>query len=287
MPTAVISDVHGNAVALRAVLADIERRGIQRIVCLGDTVGYGPDPLESVDMVRSRCAWSLMGNHDYGVLYEPTNFNPGAESAAFWTRDQFDREPDAGLRGQRYEFLNRLRVRVVEQLGPGGVEPVGAGGRQGVQVLAVHGSPRRPINEYIFPDDAVSSPDKLESIFDRVQRVCIVGHTHVPGVFTDEPDFYSPNELGEERCYIFREDEKAIVNVGSVGQPRDFDPRASYVVIYGAGEAVVDRPGFKPNAPLGLVEFVRIEYDINATASKIKSNPQLSDWLGDRLFEGR
>ncbi|MFZ4573999.1 MAG: metallophosphoesterase, partial [Phycisphaerales bacterium] len=107
------------------------------------------------------------------------------------------------------------------------------------------------------------------------------------GVFTDEPDFYSPNELGEERCYIIREDEKAIVNVGSVGQPRDFDPRASFVVIYGPGEPINSRPGFKPNAPLGIVEFVRIEYDIAATASKIKANPNLSDWLGDRLFEGR
>ena len=92
MPTAVISDVHGNAEALRTVLADIDRRGIKRIICLGDTVGYGPDPLECVDLVREKCAWSLMGNHDFGVLYEPTNFNQSAEAAAFWTREQFDNE---------------------------------------------------------------------------------------------------------------------------------------------------------------------------------------------------
>jgi diadenosine tetraphosphatase ApaH/serine/threonine PP2A family protein phosphatase len=228
-----------------------------------------------------------MGNHDYGVLYEPTNFNPGAESAAFWTRDQFDQEPDAGLRGQRYEFLNRLRVRVVEQIGPGGIEPLNSGGRQGMPVLAVHGSPRRPINEYIFPDDAQNSPDKLESIFDWVTKLCFVGHTHVPGVFTDEPDFYSPSELGEDRCYVLREDEKAIINVGSVGQPRDFDSRASYVVVYGPEETLFGRAGQKSSGPLGLVEFARIEYDIASTANRIKSNPQLSDWLGDRLFEGR
>lgn len=258
MPTAVISDIHANAEALRTVLADIEARGITRIICLGDIVGYGPDPLTCVDLVRQRCEWSLMGNHDFGVLYEPTNFNPGAESAAFWTRDQFEAEPDPTLRAARYDFLGRLRVRVVDTP-PDGAFPI----------LAVHGSPRRPINEYIFPDDATSAPDKMQSIFDRVERLAIVGHTHVPGVFTDEPDFYPPDELGES-AYRFLEHEKAVVNVGSVGQPRDGDPRASYAIVH-------------PER----IEFVRIAYDIEATASRIRAIPQLSDWLGDRLFEGR
>jgi len=270
LATAVISDVHANAAALKAVLADIEQRGLKRIICLGDTVGYGPDPLECVDMVRARCDWALMGNHDYGVLYEPTNFNAGAELAAFWTREQFDKEPDAGLRAQRYEFLNRLRVRVVERIGASGAEPIPAGQNNGgIPLLAVHGSPRRPINEYIFPDDAVNATDKLESIFDRVPRICIVGHTHVPGVFTDEPDFYPPEELGENG-YTFREGEKAVVNVGSVGQPRDFDPRASYVIIH-------------PER----IQFVRVEYDIDSTAAKIRAIDSLPDWLADRLYEGR
>ena len=147
MSTAVISDIHGNAEALRAVLADIERRGVARIICLGDIIGYGPEPLACVDLVREKCEWSLMGNHDFGVLYEPTNFNPGAEAAAYWTRGQLDAEQDADLRQSRYEFLGRLRVRVVEQVN--GATPV----------LAVHGSPRRPINEYISPDDAGTQPD--------------------------------------------------------------------------------------------------------------------------------
>ncbi len=258
MPTAVISDIHANAEALRTVLSDIEARGITRIICLGDIVGYGPDPLTCVDLVRERCEWSLMGNHDFGVLYEPTNFNPGAESAAFWTRDQFDAEPDKALRAARYDFLGRLRVRVVDTP-PGAPFPI----------LAVHGSPRRPINEYIFPDDATTSPDKLEAIFDRVDRLAVVGHTHVPGVFTDEPDFYPPDELGEQG-YRFLEHEKAVVNVGSVGQPRDGDPRASYAILH------TDR-----------VEFVRVAYNVAATAEKIRTIPQLTDWLGDRLFEGR
>lgn len=270
MPTAVISDVHANAAALRAVLADIDSRGVKRIICLGDTVGYGPDPLECVDLVRARCDWALMGNHDYGVLYEPTNFNPGAESAAFWTRAQFDQEPDGAKRAERYDFLNRLRVRVVERIGADGAEPLKPGvNDSAIPLLAVHGSPRRPINEYIFPDDAVNSTDKMESIFDRVSRICMVGHTHVPGVFSDEPDFYPPGELGEVG-YKFQEGEKAVINVGSVGQPRDFDPRASYVLVHS------DR-----------VQFVRVEYDVAATASKIKAIEALPDWLADRLYEGR
>ncbi|HVZ94933.1 MAG TPA: metallophosphoesterase family protein [Phycisphaerales bacterium] len=259
MPTAIISDIHSNASALRAVLKDIDARGIKRIVCLGDIIGYGPDPLECVDLVAERCEWSLMGNHDFGVLYEPTNFNPGAESAAYWTRDQFDGQGDAAARTRRYDFLGRLRVRVVETP-PDGTRAI----------LAVHGSPRRPINEYIFPDDALSAPDKMKQIFTLIDGIAFVGHTHVPGVFTDEPDFWPPDELGPERCYRFREGEKAVLNVGSVGQPRDHDPRASYVILH------PDR-----------AEFRRVEYDIDVTANKIRATPELSDWLADRLYEGR
>lgn len=259
MRTAVVSDIHGNAEALRAVLSDIADRGIEKIVCLGDIVGYGPDPLECVDLVREKCAWALMGNHDFGVLYEPTNFNPSAEASAFWTRSVFDSEPDAAKRASRYDFLGRLRVRAVENL-LGDSTPV----------LAVHASPRRPVNEYIFPDDANDQPDKLEAIFERVDRVAIVGHTHVPGVFSDEPDFYPPTELGETKVYKFMDGEKAIVNVGSVGQPRDYDPRASYVVLSS-----------------GQVEFFRVPYNIKATADKIHAIPELNNYLGDRLFEGR
>lgn len=259
MPTAVISDIHGNAVALRAVLADIESNGVDRIVCLGDIIGYGPDPLECVDLVRERCAWSLMGNHDFGVLYEPTNFNPGAESAAYWTRDQFDNEPDDDLRDARYDFLGRLRVRVVDGMCAGIPD-----------ILCVHASPRRPINEYIFPDDANDAPDKMNAIFDRVEKIAMVGHTHVPGVFSEDPDFFPTRELGDPPRYTFADDEKIVINVGSVGQPRDNDPRASYAVMHD-----------------DHVAFHRVAYDIDATADKIKSIPELHDWLGDRLYDGR
>jgi len=257
VPIAIISDVHANAEALRTVLADIKGRAISRIICLGDIIGYGPDPLECVDLVREHCEWSLMGNHDFSVLYEPTNFNASAEQAAYWTRAQFDAEPDAQKRRARYEFLGQLRVRVAEKV-PG----------TDIPLLAVHGSPRRPINEYIFPDDCMTAPDKIGTIFERVGKLCIVGHTHVPGIFTDEPDFYPPTEL-TDAIYKFNS-EKAIINVGSVGQPRDMDPRACYTVMS------EDR-----------VEFVRLGYDIKTTADKIKAIPELGDWLGDRLYEGR
>jgi diadenosine tetraphosphatase ApaH/serine/threonine PP2A family protein phosphatase len=259
LPTAVISDMHGNAEALRTVLADIEARGVKRIVCLGDIIGYGPEPLECVDLVAEKCEWSLMGNHDFGVLYEPTNFNVAAASAAYWTREQFDAVEDADLRTKRYQFLGQLRVRVVEKAD-----------LEGPEILAVHGSPRRPINEYIFPDDVIGATDKMKQIFDLIDGIAIVGHTHVPGVFTDEPDFYPPDEIGPNCTYKFNADEKAIINVGSVGQPRDHDPRASYVIMH-------------PDH----VEFIRIDYDIDYTANLIRGIPPLTNWLADRLYEGR
>lgn len=259
MPTAVISDTHGNAEALRTVLADIKDKGCDRIICLGDIIGYGPEPLACIDLVREHCDWALMGNHDFAVLYEPTNFNQSAEQAAYWTRQQLDLDAEPDLKKQRYEFLGKLRVRVVEKT-PGGHH----------DLLAVHGSPRRPINEYIFPDDALTSPDKLESIFKRVNQYCVVGHTHVPGVFTDESEFYPPDELSGDHTYAFDPGEKAVINVGSVGQPRDHDPRASYVILH------EDR-----------VQFVRVEYDNNKTAEMIYAIPELIDWLGERLIEGR
>jgi diadenosine tetraphosphatase ApaH/serine/threonine PP2A family protein phosphatase len=258
VPTAIISDIHSNAEALRAVLADIKTKDVDRIICLGDIIGYGPDPLECLDMVQEHCEWALMGNHDFGVLYEPTNFNAPAASAAYWTRDQLDAEPDDEKRARRYDFLGQLRVRVVETAPD-----------SDISMLFVHGSPRRPINEYIFPDDVVGDPDKLGSIFRRVETMVAVGHTHQPGVFTDEPDFYPPGEMTDE-TYSFEQGEKAIINVGSVGQPRDGDVRASYVVMH-------------PDK----FEFFRVEYDIAKTAEEIKAIPALSDRLGERLYEGR
>jgi predicted phosphodiesterase len=249
--TAVISDIHANLEALTVVLEHIDQQKVDRIICLGDILGYGPNPVECVDLIAERCEWSLMGNHDFGALYEPTNFNQAAEQAAYWTRAQFEAEKDSAKAAKRWEFLGKLRVRVMYN-----------------EFLCVHGSPRRPINEYLFPEDAINSPVKMQQIFERVEKYCLVGHTHVPGVFTNEPDFYPPDDLGG--AYKLNNGEKAIINPGSVGQPRDLDPRSSYAIVSD-----------------DQVEFFRLEYDIDAVVDKIRNIPQLSDWLGERLREGR
>jgi diadenosine tetraphosphatase ApaH/serine/threonine PP2A family protein phosphatase len=250
---ALISDIHGNMDALESVLTDLDTRidttAGDQIWCLGDIIGYGPDPVACVDTVDRRCKWALMGNHDFGVLYEPTNFNKAAEEAAYWTRRQFEQ---AGV--SHWEFLGKLRVRVVE--GP---------------FLCVHGSPRRPINEYLFPDD---QPRKLHDVFSRIEHFCLVGHTHVPGVFTGD-GFYGPADM-ESATWNFDLGEKVIVNPGSVGQPRDLDPRASYAVIEMA-DANTARS----------VCFHRVEYPVQKVVDKIHAIEALNDWLGDRLLEGR
>ena len=251
MKTAVISDIHANLEALEVVIDHIDTQGVDRIICLGDILGYGPSPLECVEIVADRCEWSLMGNHDFGVVYEPTNFNLAAEQAAYWSRVQFETQEDREHAARHWDFLSRLRVRVTWD-----------------SFLCVHGTPRRPINEYLFPEDALNSPVKMQQIFELVDRYCLVGHTHVPGVFTDEPDFYPPDDL--DGVYKLRDDEKAIINPGSVGQPRDLDPRASYAIVED-----------------DCVRFFRLEYDIEAVVSRIRAIPELLDWLGERLYEGR
>jgi len=247
---AIISDIHANLEALTAVLAEIDKRGIQQIICLGDVVGYGPNPMECLDLVIQRTRACLMGNHDFAVMYEPYNFNSGAESASFWTRRQFELDPDPVRRAKRWEYLGKLPVKLRTQ-----------------ELIAVHASPRRPINEYIFPDDIYTNPGKFVSIFERFEKLCFVGHTHVPGVFLEGPDFYSPDELD----YKFElTDEKAIINVGSVGQPRDRDLRSSFVVVTDTA-----------------IEFVRCMYDVDTTVKKVEAVPELDDFLGTRLLDGR
>jgi diadenosine tetraphosphatase ApaH/serine/threonine PP2A family protein phosphatase len=268
---AIISDIHGNLEALQAVLADIEQRKITEIVCLGDVVGYGPNPRECLDLVEARCRLCMMGNHDHAALYEPLNFNTAAERAAYWTRQTLEDEPDPSKRNRRWEYLGKLPIRI----------------REG-QVLYVHASPRRPINEYIFPEDVFTNPQKVISNFERLDsQLCFVGHTHQPGVFLDDPYFDPPHELPDSP-YWEADDERAIINVGSVGQPRDKDPRASYVVIHtmngGGKKGLVDEA---MGAEVDQVEFVRVEYDIDATVQKILAEPMLDDMLGHRLYEGR
>ncbi|MBN1492472.1 MAG: metallophosphoesterase family protein [Phycisphaerae bacterium] len=254
MMFAVISDIHSNLEALQVVLADIEARGVERIFCLGDVVGYGPSPCECIDLIIDRCEVCLCGNHDHAVFYEPYNFNVGAERAAYWTRQVFENEPNKAARDRRWEFLGGLPIRYESD-----------------GMLFVHGSPRRPVNEYLFADDVYTNPNKLMANFERMEHVAsFVGHTHVPGVFMDDPYFESPDELTEPGRYEIADDDRVIINVGSVGQPRDRDPRASYVVVNE-----------------GEVEFIRLEYDVESVVQKILAVGELDDFLAHRLLDGR
>jgi len=255
---AVISDIHANTEALQAVLTDIDARKVEQIICLGDVIGYGPEPRTCLDMVGRRASVTLMGNHDFAVLYEPNKFNIGAEAACYWTRQQIEDEPDTQKRSVWWDFLGGMWVKHVLAGEPGGMG----------DLAFVHGSPRRPVNEYVFPDDIFNNPNKIAGCFDRFVHLCFVGHTHVPGVFLETPDFYSPDEL--EGTYEVNPQHKALINVGSVGQPRDRDPRASYVLV-------------EP----GRVQFVRVEYDTEAVAQKVYAIPELDDYLGTRLKDGR
>lgn len=264
---AIVSDIHGNLEAFTVVLEEIQRRGITDIICLGDVVGYGPNPMECLDLVIAKTKQSLMGNHDFAVFYEPFNFNSGAEMACFWTRAQFENDPDPVRRANRWKFLGNLPARIKTN-----------------EYIGVHASPRRPINEYIFPDDIYTNPTKFVSIFERFEKICFVGHTHVPGVFLEGPDFYSPDELD----YKFEvTDEKAIVNVGSVGQPRDRDPRSSFVILHPpGGQGTESGSAPSPNSN-GMIEFVRLSYDVDTTVRKVEAIPALDDFLGTRLLDGR
>ena len=110
MRHALISDIHGNLEALNAVLQDIQEQRIDRIVCLGDLVGYGPNPCECLDLVIANATVTILGNHDQGALFDPEGFNTGAERAIFWTRAQLEKaDGDRDATDQRWDFLGALR----------------------------------------------------------------------------------------------------------------------------------------------------------------------------------
>jgi predicted phosphodiesterase len=246
---AIISDIHSNLEALQAVLEDIASQNIKEIYCLGDVVGYGPNPRECVDKVM-QCKIVLLGNHDQGAMFDPEGFNPPAERAIFWTRNQLEAPVDSRqARERRWEFLaDRPRTHRENSF------------------LFVHGSARNPLNEYVFPED-IYNQRKMERIFALVDRYCFQGHTHVPGIFTENLEFHSPEDVD----YTYQLDgRKTLCNVGSVGQPRDADWRACYITLDGQ-----------------TIRYRRVEYDIETTIQKIYDVPELENFLGDRLRDGR
>lgn len=247
---AILSDIHGNLVALRAVLEDIGQQNVDQIICLGDIVGYGPEPAACVDIAET-FAVNILGNHDLSALFDPEGFNSAAEQAIFWTRRQLEQGadgPEASRR--RLKFICELPRLIRHD-----------------SLLLVHGSARAPTTEYVFPEDTYNRK-KMEKLFAMIPGICFQGHTHVPGIFTHDLRFLKPAEINHR--WTFSPGQKAMVNVGSVGQPRDGDPRSCYVV---QDEEVL--------------EFRRVEYDVEQTVEKILAEPELDDFLGHRLRDGR
>ncbi len=249
---AFVSDIHSNTEALEAVLAEAARLGAQRVLCLGDVIGYGPEPRETLLRVIDACELSLLGNHEHACMHQAPDFNPKARQAIDWTREQLNRRDRP--RPENFALWQYLDGMQKEY-------------REG-EMLLVHGSPRDPVREYIVPRDAEDAA-KMRGCFDLFgeARVCFVGHSHVPGVYPEAGGFLTPAEVADGWDTSA---DRAIVNIGSVGQPRDGDTRASFVTLEG-----------------GIVRFHRVAYDHEATAAKIRAVPELPDYLADRLAQGR
>lgn len=243
MKLAIISDIHANLEALTAVLEDIQRQGVREIYCLGDIVGYGPNPCECLQQVMDLpCV--ILGNHDAALIEDPKEEHSESVLASVnWTKQQlYDCFGEVA-----FEFI-RSRPRSCQRS----------------DAMFVHGSPRDPTYEYVFRMDWHNTP-KITDLFNRFDRICFHGHTHIPGVMTPEAFIRSSDcdnvfQLGTI---------PALINVGSVGQPRDGDSRACYVIY--SDETVT---------------FHRVPYPIDVTREKILAIPELDDSFGDRLLRG-
>lgn len=244
MRHAIISDIHSNLEALTAVLDDIDRRRVDHIVCLGDVVGYGADPGACLSAVRQVTDLVVAGNHDWGAVgkVDLGYFNRSARTAAEWTGKH--------LSDSERDFLSQLPLTLDLGNGDG--------------FLAVHATPDQP-QEWRY----LLSIDEAEYQFERLFKpICFVGHSHQPiawqwssgGRVSVVGREYLQAEPG--RRYIF--------NVGSVGQPRDGDPRACYAIYdQGRGEAVIHR----------------VEYDVSSAQAKILK-AGLPARLAERLSQG-
>jgi diadenosine tetraphosphatase ApaH/serine/threonine PP2A family protein phosphatase len=242
MRYAIISDIHSNLAAFQAVLLDVDARGgADHLWCLGDIVGYGPDPNECINLLRQYDHTCIAGNHDWGALgrVDLSYFNDDAAAACRWT--------GRVLGTDETDYLGSLSLTRYE----------------GDFTLA-HGSPRDPIWEYLM------APYEADVSFHLFRtRYCLVGHTHVPLIFESPGDCCesvlhrlspdAPLELGQNRL---------IVNPGSVGQPRDADPQASYALF---------------DTESRSIHHCRVPYDIAATQQRMDEQglpPRLAARLG-------
>ncbi len=240
MRCAILADIHANLSAFEAVLRDIEgRRGVQEIWCLGDIVGYGPDPSPCIALLQQQPHTCIAGNHDWAAVgkLDIADFNPYAAEACRWTQEQLGRED--------VEYLEGLPLTLTRG-----------------DFTVVHGSPRDPLWEYV-----VSTWSASDNFHHFDTRYCLIGHSHVPAVFEEIGEACKSGEmpatlkLGENRL---------IINPGSVGQPRDGDPRAAY--------AIYDQ---EENA----LTHYRIPYDIEETQRRM-TREGLPDYLVQRLASG-
>ena len=240
-PVAIISDIHGNLPALQAVIADIEQQGIQERVCLGDIVGYGAQPSECIELLQSRnfCA-ILRGNHDAYVAAdeEPSNVSDETAEVIRWTRDNLTLEQRA--------WLGALPMRW-----------------QGKDYEVVHASLHRP-EEWAY----VLEPSAAALHFaHQLKPLCFIGHSHQPKMFVDGED----RAVDLTSLESVRKGSKQVINVGAVGQPRDKDERACYVVYRRAEQDVWWR---------------RIPYDIPSAQNAIIA-AGLPGKYAHRLFFGQ
>ena len=251
---AIVSDIHGNRFALEAVLSALCSQPVDGLICLGDIVGYGPHPAECLDQMVKYAAVNIQGNHDLAVVdpHTASCFNGAAREAVYWTRD----------------VLGPLHLNALLSLKPS----LRTGPNH--EILCVHDSPAPG------PTDYVHDPRIAAIAFRGVETaLCLVGHTHIPMVF-EAPDMNVDRELTalDITAYIpsdghevrLEADRRYICNPGSVGQPRDCDPRASYAIL---------------DLAKGTFTVHRLEYDIVA-AQKATQEAGLPTVLADRLAIG-
>jgi predicted phosphodiesterase len=241
MRVAVISDIHGNLHALTAVLDEIEREQPDTIWCLGDVVGYGPRPNECCDTVREAASLGLVGNHDLGVLgrLDLDDFSPDAAAAARWTQG----------------ILTERARAYLEPLEP-------SESRDGVDLY--HGSPRDPIWEYVLTVEAARAALEVSS-----EKLVLVGHSHVALALVLNRGRLGGGLAPADSQADLRKG-RWLLNPGSVGQPRDGDPRAAWLLL-----DLDARRAF----------FRRVEYGITDTQAEIAA-AGLPPALGERLAEG-
>ncbi|HLX63529.1 MAG TPA: metallophosphoesterase family protein [Planctomycetota bacterium] len=259
MRRAIISDIHGNLIALRAALEDCRRQRLDDIVCLGDICGYGPDPIECIDLVKQTCKWTLCGNHDAALFMSvAVGFNKYAKAAIDWQRSV--------LQPHWYSF-SRTRQRwnwLAEQ----------PAAKKEETTLYVHASPRDPLYEYVeeadFADIGFGYSQKAIEIFENIEVLSFCGHSHKPGVVTDSFQWIKPAEL-PGMTFQLNDKQKTLVNIGSIGQPRDNNPDGCYVVL---------------DTTVKTVEFRRIKYDIPTEQKRFQTVPALDEKLWKRLETG-